>query len=123
MKKILLGLFIIGILVPCNNDDDNLNTEIVTEHVIISNSDDYAYDLGGFGDEEGAGILTQAEHFKISELDRDANKGKIIYKYKAKTNYVGTDYVEISTGRGSDGASPNTHRSIVKITFEIIVVR
>ncbi len=119
MKKILLGLFIIGILISCNNEDDNSNTQIVTEHVIISNFADYAYDLGGFGDEEGAGILTQAEHFKISELERDSDKGKIVYKYIAKTNYVGTDYVEISTGRGSDGASPNTQKTIVKITFEI----
>ena len=119
MKKILLGLIIIGILISCNNDDDNSNTEIITENITISNSENYEYDLGGFGDEEGAGIKTQSEHFEISELERDFDTGQIIYKYKAETNYVGTEYVEITTGRGSDGASPNTQNTIVKITFVI----
>lgn len=99
--------------------DDGNNNEIKTENSTISNSDTYTYNLGSFGFEEGANFQKQAKNFEISELVRTGLKSEIIYKYKAKVNFIGTDYVEIWAGRGSDGASPNTNVKIIKIIITV----
>ena len=117
-KKIILSLLCIWFLGSCSNDDGN-NNEIKTENSTISNSDTYTYNLGSFGFEEGANFQKQAKNFEISELVRTGLKSEIIYKYKAKVNFIGTDYVEIWAGRGSDGASPNTNVKIIKIIITV----
>lgn len=108
---------IIGMLASCSDDDTA--TEVIAQNVVISNTESYTYDLGGFGDEEGANIRTQAGHFEVSKLERDFNSGQVIYTYQPLAGYVGTDFVEITAGRGSDGASDNTEITLVKITFTI----
>lgn len=118
IKKIILSLLCIWFLGSCSNDDGN-NNEIKTENSTISNSDTYTYNLGSFGFEEGANFQKQAKNFEISELVRTGLKNEIIYKYKAKVNFIGTDYVEIWAGRGSDGASPNTNVKIIKINITV----
>ena len=118
IKKINLSLLCIWFLGSCSNDDGN-NNEIKTENSTISNSDTYTYNLGSFGFEEGANFQKQAKNFEISELVRTGLKSEIIYKYKAKVNFIGTDYVEIWAGRGSDGASPNTNVKIIKIIITV----
>ena len=118
IKKIILSLLCIWFLGSCSNDDGN-NNEIKTENSTISNSDTYTYNLGSFGFEEGANFQKQAKNFEISELVRTGLKSEIIYKYKAKVNFIGTDYVEIWAGRGSDGASPNTNVKIIKIIITV----
>ena len=118
IKKIVLSLLCIWFLGSCSNDDGN-NNEIKTENSTISNSDTYTYNLGSFGFEEGANFQKQAKNFEISELVRTGLKSEIIYKYKAKVNFIGTDYVEIWAGRGSDGASPNTNVKIIKIIITV----
>ena len=111
----LLLILTLGILTnSCDNNNDSY--EVIEQNISLSNSEDYEYDLGDFGDEEGVSIETQAEHFEISELERGEN---IIYKYEPIVDFIGTDYVEIKTFRGSDGASPNTDISIVKIIFNV----
>ena len=119
MQRIILLLFTVAILSSCDKEDENPNKDIIVENVNLTNSEIYQYDLGYFGFEEGASLLVQAEHYDTSELDRDMNTGNIIYKYQAQTGYSGKDYVEIQTGRGSDGASPNPFLTIIKITFTI----
>ena len=118
IKKIILSLLCIWFLGSCSNDDGN-NNEIKTENSTISNSDTYTYNLGSFGFEEGANFQKQAKNFEISELVRTGLKSEIIYKYKAMLNFIGTDYVEIWAGRGSDGASPNTNVKIIKIIITV----
>lgn len=118
IKKIILSLLCIWFLGSCSNDDGN-NNIIKTENSTISNSDTYTYNLGSFGFEEGANFQKQAKNFEISELVRTGLKSEIIYKYKAKVNFIGTDYVEIWAGRGSDGASPNTNVKIIKIIITV----
>ena len=118
IKKNILSLLCIWFLGSCSNDDGN-NNEIKTENSTISNSDTYTYNLGSFGFEEGANFQKQAKNFEISELVRTGLKSEIIYKYKAKVNFIGTDYVEIWAGRGSDGASPNTNVKIIKIIITV----
>ena len=116
MKRIFFLFVLIGILSSCSKDDKD---NVIVQNVTINNSGNYRYYFGLFGDEEGAEIQTQAEHFEISELDRDTHSGEIIYKFKPLSGFVGTDYVKLTTGRGSDGASSNPNRTIVKITFNI----
>lgn len=118
IKKIILSLLCIWFLGSCSNDDGS-NNEIKTENSTIPNSDTYTYNLGSFGFEEGANFQKQAKNFEISELVRTGLKSEIIYKYKAKVNFIGTDYVEIWAGRGSDGASPNTNVKIIKINITV----
>lgn len=111
-------MFVI-LICSCSSDDDNSGNDVVELEVTVSNADKYEYDLGTFGDEEGARIHIQARHFETSVLGRDLNTSRIIYKYKSTAGYVGTDYVEIYSERGSDGASPNTEISIAKINLTI----
>ncbi|MCK0132671.1 hypothetical protein MWU59_14305 [Flavobacteriaceae bacterium F08102] len=120
MKKVLFILLTAGILFSCNKDDDNIpREEVIEKNITLKKTENYEYDLGSFGFEEGAWIQTQAKHFEISEVERDINFNQIIYRYKPALGYIGKDYVEIKTGRGSDGASPSTEIEIIKITFNV----
>jgi hypothetical protein len=86
--------------------------------VSIKSNQTYQYDLGSFGDEEGASISRQASHFQVSKTER-VNYVKIIYTFTPTQNYVGTDEVELKAERGSDGASPNKDITIFVIKFKI----
>jgi len=101
----------------CKKDDSKNPTQTI--NASISSNQTYQYDLGSFGDEEGAGINKQASHFLISKTERIIESGKIIYTYVPTLNYVGTDQVEIKTERGSDGASPSTDITIIIIKFTV----
>jgi hypothetical protein len=118
MKKTVMLFVLIGFSVSCSDNGNNSNDTLIEQNVTISNVEDYEYDLGSFGDEEGAGIQVQAENFEISKLESD-NNGQTIYKYRPLSGFVGSDYVELKSGRGSDGASPNTDITIIKITLNI----
>lgn len=118
MKKINLILVIsIGflfIIQSCKKDDANKPTsQTITKNLTINET--FQYDLGGFGDEEGASISKQANNYSVSFVDRNINTDKVIYKYTPALNFVGIDEVEIKSSRGSDGASPNN-----KINYTII---
>jgi len=122
MKKFVISTFLLMVFtcfISCSSDDSNSDAEIVKVNATISNSEIYTYNLGSFGDEEGASIEKQAENFEISKLERNFPSGEIIYTYKPKSSFVGTDYVELKTSRGSNGASPNTNISILKITLKV----
>lgn len=80
----------------------------------ISSTEIFEYDLGSFGFEEGAVISVQAQHAKVSKIERDGID--ISYKYQAEENYKGDDYVEIRIEKGSNGAAPGTTQ-FVKINF------
>ncbi|MCX6323015.1 MAG: hypothetical protein NTZ41_02295 [Sphingobacteriales bacterium] len=118
MKKIILILVIsIGflfIIQSCKKDDANKPTsQTITKNLTINET--FQYDLGGFGDEEGASISKQANNYSVSFVDRNINTDKVIYKYTPALNFVGIDEVEIKSSGGSDGASPNN-----KINYTII---
>ncbi len=117
MRTALILILIFGFVSSCSDDDDN-STTIITETVTLKDLESYQYDLGSFGDEEGAGILVQAEHYEISELEEDSDRN-IIYTYQPQEGFKGNDYVELKTGRGSDGARPNTEIIFIQITFNI----
>ncbi len=116
MKKLFLffAVITVAITTSCSNDDD-VSPDITTLNITISNSENYEYNLGGFGDEEGAGINIQAKHFEISYTERNPENNQIIYYYKPESNFTGTDFVEISKGYGW----PNPVNSYVRINFTI----
>lgn len=122
MKKFAITtilLMVFAFFISCSSDDNNSDGEIIKVNTTISTSEIYTYNLGSFGDEEGAFIEKQAENFEISKLERNFPSGEIIYTYKPQSGFTGTDYVELKTSRGSNGASPNTNISILKITIKV----
>ncbi len=120
MKNIFLLLpFVIGILLlfqSCKKESPIAPTyQTITQSLKANQS--YQFDLGTFGDEEGANISQQAVYFAISSIDKDINTGKAIYKYIPATNFVGTDEVEIKSARGSNGSNANNKIVYTKIKF------
>ena len=115
MKKVSLILLLTIILFSCRKDDD---VTVITENITISNTETYKYDLGGFGDEDGARISKQAEHYEISGLTR---KDNIVYTYKPKEGFIGSDLVKIEIKTGSDGSGSDTGKvtKIVQINFMV----
>jgi hypothetical protein len=93
-------------------------TNTNTNNVTLTKNGTYHFDLGYFGDEEGAIISMQTIHFSVSKLDRDST-GKIGYTYTPALNYTGTDEVELKSMRGSDGASANNTIIFTKLKFNI----
>ncbi len=76
----------------------------------------YEWFIDAFGDEEGAGIIKQAKHFKVSEVDRE----KGTYYYQPQDEFVGADSVEIEVSKGAyAGGSYRGRITIYKIKFEI----
>lgn len=97
----------------CEKDE----TSIEVTEVTIKNSREYSRSLNMYGDNERAYVLTQAQHFKISQLSRDASTDwDYVYVYKPERGYVGTDFVEIETcTRGNSGECGD--RKILRINF------
>lgn len=112
-------MMVFTFFISCSSDDNQSDGEIIKVNATISNSEIYTYNLGSFGDEEGASIQKQTENFEISKLERNFPSGEIIYTYKPQSGFVGTNYVELKTSRGSNGASPNTNIRILKITIKV----
>ena len=96
------------------------HTSRQTTNVTIKAGEEYAYNLGSFGDDEGATITRQAMHYQISTANRDTTFfSNITYHYKPALNYVGTDAVELTSQRGSDGSGPNNIIVITTIKFTV----
>ena len=123
MKKVIL--LIIGLsFISCEDifrDDDDLypETESVDINVTIKNSQTYYYDLGEFGINEGAEIDSKGEHFDISELNRD-DSGRIIYRYRPQSDYVGDDFVAIVTGSNYSDGIVFKQETFIRLFIEVV---
>ncbi|MBO9700076.1 MAG: hypothetical protein J7604_07680 [Sporocytophaga sp.] len=117
---LLLGLTII--FSSCKKDSDpDCDLPKPNEITVkLKVNEAYQFDLGNFGDEEGASISKQATNYSVSTLERETSTGKVIYKYTPATNFTGTDEVQIKSERGSNGASPNNNITYMTIKFTII---
>jgi hypothetical protein len=116
------SIFIVFVLIAtisCDNTTGpNLSTRYVTAS--ITSSETYEYETGTSGDEDGAYIKVQAEHFVTSEIVRNAETNwAAVYIYEPEPLFSGTDYVELELSTGSDGASPPTNIETVKITIHV----
>lgn len=93
------------------------NAETVT--VTLNENEPYQYAMAT-GDEDGARILAQAEHFAVSEIRRDSSTNwSAVYMYVPATDFTGADDVQLEHTTGSDGASAPTRRRLVTIRFVV----
>ncbi len=112
MRNAFLIFVLTMCMVSCSGDD----IDVTTENISLLNTETYEYDLGAFGIEDGARISKQAEHYEISELNRNET---IVYTYKPANGFTGSDQVRIEIITGSDGASAGSVSSIVEIKFTV----
>jgi NAD-dependent DNA ligase len=115
--KISLIIFCFIALTNCNQEENDI---LVSEvNATMKNSEDYEVDLLISGDEEGATIKTQAQHFQKSELVRDSSTNwSVVYKYEPLPQFTGTDFVEIETCTGGD-ATGCANIKIIRINFTV----
>ena len=86
--------------------------------VTLKNTESYNYNTGITGDEDGASIIVQAKHYEVSDIIRNVETNwEAVYKYKPRSGFIGTDYVELELSTGSDGTTPPTKIEIVKLKF------
>jgi hypothetical protein len=72
------------------------------------------------GDEEGALIMYQAQHYEKSELVRDESTNmNVEYRYKPAANFVGNDNVGLEIHYNKTGEPSSAYIEIVKINFTI----
>ena len=92
---------------------------VQTIDVALKSGDIFEYPTVG-GDEEGARIVTQAQHFALSEIRRNAQTNWVaIYVYQPRAGFAGSDRAEIAVLTGSDGASPPQRVSRVVFRFTV----
>jgi len=85
--------------------------------VSLKNTDVYQYPTVG-GDEDGARISTQPNHYSISEIRRNAETNWVaVYVYRPAAGFTGSDYAELEIVTGSDGASRPTNIHKVALHF------
>ena len=90
-----------------------------TISVSLASTETYQYPTVG-GDEDGARISTQAKHYSISEIRRNAATNWVAtYVYQPGVGFVGSDSVGLEILTGSDSASPPTNIRKVLIHFVI----
>jgi hypothetical protein len=120
MKKtfiiLTISLNILTCTQSCKKDKiENPNTKTI--YATIKSNETYQYNLGYFGVEEGASISRQPIHFLESKIER--NSSEIIYTYIPTLNYVGKEEIELTSIRGSDGASIGNNIIITSIKLTI----
>lgn len=114
MKKILISLSMASFLSACNEPTETYRSMTVE----LTKNEVYVYDTKNSGDEEGGAIVSQAQHFAVSDLSRDPSFA-LVYTYQPAQDYTGSDEVQIRLDSGSDGAGRSTHHEFVTISFEI----
>jgi len=107
-------LAVVALALACQDDE-----AVQTITVSLRNTDTYEYPTVG-GDEEGARIVRQTTHHRVSEIRRDAGTNWIAtYVYQPLAGYVGSDHAEIEILTGSDGASPPTN--VRRVAFDFVI--
>jgi len=92
-------------LISCTKNNGHLITTDLKQVIEIKRGDLLIVNLGNFGDEEGAWILTTPKNAKESKIQRQVNSSSIQYQYFPLDNFVGKDSVTLVLNRGSNGAS------------------
>ena len=122
MRFYLLCLFVSIILLG------GCEKETVAHHSLVKNTIDTVifinqsleYNLGSFGDEEGAYIFGFPEHAKTCQIIIRQPEERTLF-YTPIDSFVGTDTVIVVTERGSDGASESSAVDTVKIVIHVVL--
>ena len=92
---------------------------IEESNVTLKNTESYSRTFV-VGDEEGALIMYQAQHYEKSELVRDASTNmNVEYRYKPTANFVGNDNVGLEVYYNKTGEPSSAYIEIVRINFTI----
>jgi hypothetical protein len=114
-----LTLLAIVLLISVHAQGCSDPIRVETIRVSLQNGEIYQFPTVG-GDEEGARISTAPKHYNISEIRRNAaTKWVATFVYQPAAGFVGSDYAEIETLTGSDGASAPTNVRRVAFQFGI----
>jgi hypothetical protein len=112
MQKMLLLAVCAGLcavsLQSCKKTEVERDPIAITENVTLKANEAYTFTLPENTSDDEFAIATQAAHFSVSELGKDATTGKAIYQYTPARDYKGTDVVVISNPeeRHADGHHP-----------------
>ncbi len=116
--KFLLIIISNLFLVYCTYED--IPDDEKSGEIELKSGQEFRYDFNISGDEEGASIITQAEHAEVSQLIRDElTNWSVVYRYKSVAGYTGIDSVEIETCTGGDGISCNQLDTLI-FTFHVV---
>ncbi|MEY4925806.1 MAG: hypothetical protein RI894_242 [Bacteroidota bacterium] len=114
MQKLLLVAVCAAIsalsLQSCGKVEVERDPIALTENVTLKANEKYTFTLPENTSDDAFSIATQAAHFSVSELGKDA-AGKMIYQYTPATNYKGSDMVVISNPEekhGQGGQHPHS---------------
>ncbi len=88
-------------------------------NVTLKNTESYSRTFV-LGDEEGASITIQAQHYEKSELVRDRSTNMSVeYRYKPTIDFVGNDYVILEVYHNKTGESSSAYTETERINFTI----
>jgi hypothetical protein len=107
-KAFLISLvlfFLVSFLISCSKNNEQIITTDLKPIIEIKSGNLLIVNLGNFGDEEGAWILTTPKNAKESKVQRQVNSSAIQYQYLPLDHFIGKDSVTLILNRGSDGAS------------------
>ena len=88
-------------------------------NVTLKNTESYSRTFV-LGDEEGAAIMYQAQHYEKSELVRDESTNmNAVYLYKPTSGFVGNDYVILNIHYNKTGENSSAYTETERINFTI----
>jgi len=120
-RKDLVGLSLAVVLglSACQDVGQDPTPAVQVIDVQLQNAATYEYPTVG-GDEEGALISRQAQHYSVSEIRRNASTNWVcIYVYQAQTGYVGSDFVELEIHTNKVRTSEHAGVSKLRLQFTI----
>lgn len=118
-RLVLIASILLFLATGCQTTTDPATREEVKE-VTISSSEVFEYPTGISGDEETATIKQQPQNHEISRIVRDSTTNwEAVYRYKAKSEFRGTDYAEINVATASDGKSPNNNITLIRLAITV----
>jgi hypothetical protein len=88
-------------------------------NVTLKNTESYSRTFV-LGDEEGASIPVQAQHYEKSEFVRDESTNmNVEYRYKPTIGFVGNDYVILEIYYNKTGENSSAYTETERINFTI----
>ena len=107
------------LLSACKDLGEEPTPPVPVVNVALRNTETFQYPTVG-GDEEGTLISTQAQHYRVSEIQRDASTNWVcVYVYQPEIGYVGTDYAELEIHTNNVGSPEYARVSKVGMSFTV----
>ena len=120
MKTVMHRLLLAALVLVIACEDEKQVTDLNAIEVRITNTETYEYHTGMGGDEQGASITRQAQHYSISEIVRDASTNyEPVYRYKSEPGYVGIEEVILTLSDHSLGTDVQTEQTEITIYISV----